>query len=78
MGKWMGNAEAVLEGWGKWLDKAMGPDHRYRVFLGPCAHGRDPYDRCNHCGNLSPEEAKALAEAQPKGVFLTEPESEGD
>ena len=24
--------------------------HGYTVFTGPCAHGRDPWDRCDECG----------------------------
>lgn len=27
-------------------------------FVGPCRHGRDPFDRCEDCGSLSPNEAE--------------------
>lgn len=30
-------------------------------FLGPCAHGRDPYGRCDICGDLEPAEAERAA-----------------
>jgi hypothetical protein len=58
--------------WSKWLDENMKPE--YKIFLGPCAHGRDPYDRCNHCSHLTPEAAKELAEAPRSVEFLEEPE----
>ena len=28
-------------------------------FVGPCAHGRDPYTRCDYCGDLDPGQAFA-------------------
>jgi len=30
-------------------------------FAGPCAHGRDPYTRCDTCGDLEPREAFVAA-----------------
>jgi hypothetical protein len=27
------------------------------AFTGPCAHGRDPYTRCDSCGEMDPREA---------------------
>ena len=30
-------------------------------FIGPCAHGRDPYDRCELCQDLSPSQAERRA-----------------
>lgn len=35
-------------------------------FIGLCMHGRDPYDRCEICGDLSPEKAEALAKSAEK------------
>lgn len=34
---------------------------------GPCVHGRDPYDRCDECGELTRAEAwgRAQAKVQP-------------
>jgi hypothetical protein len=29
----------------------------FNVFIGPCIHGHDPYDRCGICGDLGPYEA---------------------
>ncbi len=34
------------------------------AWIGPCIHGRDPYDRCDACGELTPQQAKAVAEAE--------------
>lgn len=31
--------------------------HGLAFFVGPCAHGRDPWDRCPECGNKSAPEA---------------------
>ena len=35
-------------------------------FYGPCAHGRDPYTRCDDCGDLEPRQAlvRTIAEKQ--------------
>lgn len=33
-------------------------------FIGPCLHGRDPYTRCDTCGELSPEDAERLATSE--------------
>ena len=34
------------------------------TFIGPCAHGRDPYTRCEEgCGALTPREALEVAAA---------------
>jgi hypothetical protein len=33
-------------------------------FIGPCAHGRDPYDRCDLCGGLAPHVAAVAAERE--------------
>lgn len=33
----------------------------YEVFVGPCAHGRDPWDRCEICGEGTALEAAVLA-----------------
>lgn len=30
-------------------------------FIGPCAHGRDPYERCDVCVELTPGEAEVIA-----------------
>ena len=47
------------DAWLKWLDDNMDPD--LKVFSGPCAHGRVPYTRCDECGELPPEQARAKA-----------------
>ena len=33
-------------------------------FIGPCVHGRDPYDRCDGCFDLTPKQAQAVAYAE--------------
>jgi hypothetical protein len=43
-------------------ERAIALGRPYSVFLGPCAHGRDPYDRCDICDELGPVIAKRLAE----------------
>jgi hypothetical protein len=37
------------------------PTANFDIFIGPCVHGRDPYTRCDTCGELTPEEAKKRA-----------------
>ena len=41
------------------MNEHFNPD--YGVFIGPCAHGHDPYDRCDECALLPPLEAKVYA-----------------
>ena len=43
---------------------AEGWQENWKEFIGPCVHGRDPYTRCDYCGNLTPREAKENAEAE--------------
>ena len=43
-------------------------------FVGPCAHGSDPYERCDICGDMTAEEAEALAEAAKD---ITQPREPG-
>lgn len=31
-------------------------------WIGPCVHGRDPWARCDVCGNIAAEDAKLWAE----------------
>ena len=45
---------------------AENADPRFKVFVGPCAHGRDPFTRCDICGDMSAEDAKALAEEEAR------------
>ena len=33
-------------------------------YVGPCVHGRDPYDRCDGCFDLTPKQAQAVAYAE--------------
>ncbi len=44
------------------LRKAFGPPiataWAMGTFFGPCSHGRDPYTRCDTCGDMEPFEAK--------------------
>ena len=32
----------------------------WEEFVGPCAHGRDPFTRCDTCGLMEPREASTL------------------
>ena len=52
-----------LRRWQQWGRKVG----LHRVWFGPCVHGRDPWTRCNDCGELTEAEAKALAGVQPTG-----------
>ena len=36
------------------------------TFVGPCAHGCDPYTRCDECGDLPAGEAEVLARAHQR------------
>lgn len=48
------------------------------VFWGPCAHGREPYERCDLCGELCDAHAEAYAKAvatdpaKRREVFVSE------
>lgn len=33
-------------------------------FIGPCVHGRDPYDRCDECSLLEPHEVAVAVERE--------------
>lgn len=54
----------MTDAWLNWLNENVRDE--YRVFVGPCEHGRDPYTRCDVCGSLPPEEAKARSERAAK------------
>lgn len=44
------------------IDAALAqPVSDYVAFVGPCAHGRDPWDRCEMCGEGSELEAAVVA-----------------
>ena len=50
----------------EWLrfSRAVKPEWEVGTFFGPCAHGRDPYTRCEEgCENLTPREALEVAAA---------------
>ena len=56
----MSRIDELLAQWRDWFRKNADP--RLDGFLGPCFHGRDPYTRCEICVELTPEQAKILAE----------------
>ena len=67
------------------LMRATYPEALASGWIGPCAHGRDPFDRCDHCKSLTDVEAWALAqESRPDSLVVAresvdaakEPESE--
>lgn len=39
-------------------------------FIGPCAHGRDPFTRCDTCERLTPLAAALLAEREACAVVV--------
>lgn len=45
--------EYARNGWASVISKLWGAGD----FCGPCAHGRDPYTRCDECEDLTPREA---------------------
>ena len=52
-----------LEEWKKWAQQPGLLDDDLVDFVGPCAHGQDPYTRCDICGELGGKTAKLMAEA---------------
>lgn len=57
-------AETILRAWRRL--QAEQDNWSAGTFVGPCAHDRDPYTRCEDCEELSPREAliKTVAERQ--------------
>lgn len=47
--------------WRKWFEENGWKG--WDLFIGPCAHGRDPFTRCSVCGELNPLAARDLAVA---------------
>jgi hypothetical protein len=51
-------------------------------WVGPCLHGRDPWDRCDECGELAPEVAMSRAVRAERGYscvhyFRPDPDTDG-
>lgn len=70
--KWLGEANALSLETGTALTeirRAFGPGilsaWNMGTFVGPCAHGSDPYTRCDDCELLEPREAFVKALMQP-------------
>jgi len=66
--KWLSEANALsMETGGPLTEirRAFGPGVNSAwsmgSFAGPCAHGRDPYTRCDTCGEMEPREAFVAA-----------------
>lgn len=53
--------EYARNGWASVISKLWGAGD----FCGPCAHGRDPYTRCDECEDLTPRQALERALLAP-------------